>query len=174
MTDSRFQRLLAEVVFPLIGLLFWKWTFDFILWFYAIDVFLIAGVSVWRHKKYKSSTGLILPWLELLIVLLLIVLFGKELGSSLKEFLAYKDMGFSQGYLLLPIIGLSEWMRWKVEHKTGVVMLTTNAQHLLKIACFALLGVAMVVFPLGKEASYCFLVILTLVSLINKPLIIRK
>jgi len=82
MTDSRFQRLLAEVVFPLIGLLFWKWTFDFILWFYAIDVFLIAGVSVWRHKKYKSSTGLILPWLELLIVLLLIVLFGKELAAD--------------------------------------------------------------------------------------------
>jgi hypothetical protein len=174
MTDPRVQRILAEVLFPLIGILFWKWTFDFILWFYAIDILLLAIVGVWRHKKYKSVPALILPWLELLIAMLLIVLFGKELWSSLGEFLAYEDMGFSQGYFLLPIIGLSEWMRWKLEHKTRVIILTTNAQHLLKIACFALLGVVMVVFHLGTEASYCFLVILTLVNLINKPLIIRK
>ncbi|MEY4127870.1 MAG: hypothetical protein RL737_2059, partial [Bacteroidota bacterium] len=102
MTDSRIQRILAEVLLPLIGVFAWQWSFDFICWFYVIDVFLNASVGILRHREFRAPIGLALPWFELVLVITLIVLSGNELWPSLKNFLAYKDMGIAQGYILIP------------------------------------------------------------------------
>ncbi len=174
MTDSRIQRILAEVLLPLIGVFAWEWTFDFICWFYAIDVFLNAVVGLLRHRQFRTPIGVALPWFELIMVLVLIILSGKNVWDSLKEFLAYKDMGIAQGYILIPLILLNEWMRWKLEQRTGFVVFSSNNSHLLKVAGFALIGVFLVFYQETYSASLIFLAVLTVVNVISKPIINAK
>ena len=171
MTDSRIQRILAEVLLPLIGIFAWQWSFDFICWFYAIDVFFNAIVGLVRHRQFRTPIGFALPWLELIMVLILIVLSGKNVWSSFNDFLAYKDMGIAQGYILIPLILLNEWMRWKLEQRTRFVMFSSNNSHLLKMAGFALIGVFLVFYKEPYSASLIFLGVLTVVNLISKPII---
>jgi hypothetical protein len=174
MTDSRVQRILAEVLLPLIGVFAWQWSFDFICWFYVIDVFLNALVGMLRHREFRKPIGLALPWFELVLVVTLIVLSGKELWPSFKNFLAYKDMGIAQGYILIPLILLNEWMRWKLEQRTRILMFTSNKTHLLKISGFALTGVFLVFFHEPFASSLIFLGVLTVANLISKPIISAK
>lgn len=174
MTDSRIQRIMAEVLLPLIGLFAWHWSFDFICWFYAIDVFLNAVVGIVRHREFRDAMGLTLPWFELILVIALIVWSGNGIWPSFKNFLAYKDMGIAQGYILIPLIILNEWMRWKLEQRTRMLMFTSNKAHLLKISGFALTGVFLVFFHEPFASSLFFLGVLTVANLISKPIISAK
>jgi hypothetical protein len=105
------------------------------------------------------------------MVLILVVLSGKNIWASLTDFLAYKDMGIAQGYILIPLILLNEWMRWKLEQRTRIVMFSSNNSHLLKMAGFALIGVFLVFYQEPHSASLIFLGVLTVVNLISKPII---
>jgi hypothetical protein len=174
MTDSRIQRLLAEVLLPLIGVIAWNWSFDFMCWFYAIDVFINALVGIIRHRRFHTLTGLWLPWLEFVVVILLVGLSGKNYWDSWIDFLAYKDMGIAQGYVLIPLVLLNEWMRWKLEQRTHRIMFSSNQTHLMKIIGFTLLGVFMIFVQAPLGASLIFLGVLTLVNLISKSIIIVK
>lgn len=174
MTDSRVQRIFSEVLLPLIGIFAWHWSFDFICWFYAIDVFLSAVAGIARHRAFRDPMGLALPWFELILVIALIVLSGSGIWSSFKSFLAYKDMGIAQGYILIPLIFLNEWMRWKLEQRTRMYMFTSNKAHLLKISGFALTGVFMVLFNEPFTSALIFLGVLTAVNLSSKPIIRAK
>ncbi|MEY4126521.1 MAG: hypothetical protein RL737_710, partial [Bacteroidota bacterium] len=111
---------------------------------------------------------------ELVLVITLIVLSGNELWPSLKNFLAYKDMGIAQGYILIPLIILNEWMRWKLEQRTRMLMFTPNKTHLLKISGFALTGVFLAFFHEPFASSLIFLGVLTVANLISKPIISAK
>jgi hypothetical protein len=80
-------------------------------------------------------------------------------------------MGIAQGYILIPLILLNEWMRWKLEQRTRIVMFSSNNSHLLKMAGFALIGVFLVFYHELLSASLIFLGVLTVVNLISKPII---
>ncbi|MFM7596134.1 MAG: hypothetical protein ACKO4Y_08150 [Flavobacteriales bacterium] len=174
MTDSRIQRLVAEVLFPLIGVFAWDWSFDFICWFYAIDVFLNALVGMLRHRNHRDVLGLVLPWFELILVFTLLVLSGNGIWISFKNFLAYEDMGLAQGYILIPLILLNEWLRWKLEQRTRLLVFTSNNAHLYKICGFALTGVLLPFVHDLFMVSLIFLGVLTAVNLMSKPIITTK
>ncbi len=86
----------------------------------------------WRLKLTTLSSaeknGLVfrqsmLLFIELIVIHAAIYLqnpqvnFGKEVIS----FLTYKDMGIQQGFVLLPLLVASEWMRIRNELKLGIV-----------------------------------------------------
>jgi hypothetical protein len=108
------------------------------------------------------------------VVILLVGLSGKNYWDSWIDFLAYKDMGIAQGYVLIPLVLLNEWMRWKLEQRTHRIMFSSNQTHLMKIIGFTLLGVFMIFVQAPLGASLIFLGVLTLVNLISKSIIIVK
>ena len=75
------------------------------------------------EKKALVFRQSILLLIELLVIHAAIYLqnpqvnFGKEVIS----FLTYKDMGIQQGFVLLPLVIASEWMRINNELKLGIV-----------------------------------------------------
>ncbi len=174
MTDIRIQRLLAEVLLPLIGVFAWNWSFDFICWFYAIDLFINALVSLIRHRRFHNSMGLILPWFEFILVILLIDLSGNNCWDSWKNFLTYKDIGIAQGYVLVPLVLVNEWMRWKLERRTNQVTFASNQTYLLKISGFIILVFFIILIEAPLGASLIFLGVLAFANLFSKSIVIMK
>lgn len=174
MTNIRIQRLLAEVVLPLIGVFAWNWSFDFICWFYAIDLFINALVGLIRHRRFHNSMGLILPWIEFVLVILLVDLSGNNCWDSWKNFLAFKDIGIAQGYVLVPLVLVNEWMRWKLEQRTNQVTFASNQSYLLKILGFIILGFFIILIKAPLGASLIFLGVLAIANLFSKSIVIMK
>ena len=171
MTDPRMQRLLAEVLFPIIGLVFWNWDFTFIAWFYALDLFSNNLFNQLRQKFNGIES--FLPWLEC-IVLIMIIASTADFFTSFYSFLNYKDIGFAQGFLLIPLLLLGEWMRWKLEIKTGVIIRAHRKSHLIKIALFGLLLILSMNSIESTWLSWSFVGGLAVVNLWIKPVVLRK
>jgi hypothetical protein len=174
MMDSRVQRLIAEVLFPLMGILFWDWTLNFIVWFYAIDLILTALVNVVRNRKTILPFEIALPFAELSLLFLIIFISSNGIGASFFAFLSYKDMGIAQGYFLVPILLLNEWLKWKMELKTKMVIVSSTKSLLLKIAGFGLLLTAIFAFGLTGYESLMFLLVLCVANISWKPHIYLK
>ena len=150
--------LLGDVALPLMGYLFWHWNLYFILLFFLLDQLSRTVFLPWRLKltilSVKDKNKLIfrqflLLLMELLVIHVTIYLqnphidFGKEILS----FLTYKDMGIQQGFILLPLVIASEWMRINNELKLGIVgprqiqIINQNKKNaLFRIGYFALLA----------------------------------
>ena len=174
MMDSRVQRLIAEVLFPLMGILFWDWTLNFIVWFYAIDLILTAVVNVVRNRKTILLFEIALPFAELSLLFLIIFISSNGIGASFFAFLSYKDMGIAQGYFLVPILLLNEWLKWKMELKTKMVIVSSTKSLLFKIAGFGLLLTAIFAFGLTGYESLMFLLVLCVENILWKPHIYLK
>jgi hypothetical protein len=93
-----------------------------------------------------------------------------EFGEEFGRFFHYKDMGIEQGYLLLPIVLLGEWMRINNELKMNIVgqkqkaLLAKSLKNaFVRIAFFALiLGVLSFVLLPESFIIFPFLAVVTL------------
>jgi len=123
MKGDQFQRIFGEVLFPLIGILFWDWTLDFVCWFYCIDQLVklcfLPFSSPKENKSVKSSGLGISLWLlcEVVLIICIIFLTSPDLSMSFKAFFFLKDIGMSQGYFLIPLVVLGEFMKLKMDQK---------------------------------------------------------
>jgi hypothetical protein len=125
----RYIQLAGDALIPLLGFFWWNWSLYFIILFYIAD--LIIGEVVTHIKarkiadfqqegKFSFSNSLISVFLLLTAILLVhfgISLFHADL-DFLKEMIAfweYKDMGIQQGYILLPLLILIAYQRYKLE-----------------------------------------------------------
>ena len=128
-TQEKIAALLGDVALPLIGFLFWKWSFYFIALYFIFDqlarfLFLPTRIKKAEIEAYLKWSMLLKMGFLLCIESGLIILINTQIIADfnpivgLQDFFFYKDMGIEQGYILLPLLFLSEWMR----HKNDVVL----------------------------------------------------
>lgn len=132
MTPKRFFFLqtLLEAAIPIAGYFYWHWDLSFILLFYLLDWILASGVTVAKGLKrtgYSKDTAekrllvkaIVFSMILLFAACALIAIDVVQLHPGLRwmeriwKFLTYKDMGFAQGYALVPLILLNGIMLYR-------------------------------------------------------------
>ena len=183
--QPKYIQLIGDAVIPLLGFFLWNWSLYFILLFYIIDLLLIEVVMHLKTKKtlqerttedksiwYKQG---ILSTVLFVVNCILIHLAVQELHSTIdfqKEALAfwsYKDMGIEQGYILLPLLIIVAYQKYKMEFLMPGLFRTINLQAIWKehkkanIIQLAFIGLAFGVFSFISPPEW--LVILLIVAL---------
>jgi len=125
------SNLLGDILLPLMGFLFWDWGFYFILLFFLLDqlarvVFLPLRLKKLQVKPSTANQFFLrsLVWfiVELVIVHCCVYLQQPAIDfqQEIIAFWTYEEIGFQQGWLLLPLLVLNEWMRINQEEKQGL------------------------------------------------------
>ena len=129
---EKINALLGDVAFPLMGYFFLNWNLYFILLYFILDQVARTIFLPWRLKltqlnqseKIKiiaQSSILLFSELFLIHFFLKALIPGIHLQKEISNFIHYSDMGIEQGYILLPLLILGEWLRMKQDLKTGIV-----------------------------------------------------
>lgn len=161
MTDQRTQRIIAELLLPALGVMFWQWSPDFILWYMLLDG--LAGIVVGRihplQRNRREITALQIG--ECCLTLVLIHYMGPSVLESLNNFFFYKDLGLPQGYVLVPLLVLGEWIKWVTSKKLGVYFFNRKSAYMCRIA---FLGVVFGLSSFGVQDFYLSLSLIFLSS----------
>lgn len=128
--NAKIIQLIGDAVIPLMGYFLWSWDLYFIVLFYLIDylsneVFLhIKSNKIVRYsEKGKDSwigkglaSGLFFIGVIALTHLAIQgIIPGIDFKEELINFWTYKDMGIEQGYILVPLIILVGYQRYRME-----------------------------------------------------------
>ncbi|MBP6089647.1 MAG: hypothetical protein KA521_00210 [Crocinitomicaceae bacterium] len=130
MQKQKYIQLFADALIPLLGFFFWHWNLYFIVLFYLIDA---LSALIFAHveankiqvtQKNGNKAWLVLGGISSLLFLFMLFLthviilkihpsiqFKKELIA----FWQYEDMGFAQGYILIPLLLFGGYQRYKME-----------------------------------------------------------
>ena len=132
----KYIQIIGDAVIPLLGFFVWSWNIYFILLFYLLDLLVKEVVMHFKSNrivKFQSEIGLIntsskneLKFRFLSSILLIFSLFvihfalvvkdnNFNLLKELIDFWNYKDMGFAQGYILIPLVIVMGFMQYKNE-----------------------------------------------------------
>ncbi|MDP4683409.1 MAG: hypothetical protein NWS40_01835 [Crocinitomicaceae bacterium] len=183
--QPKYIQLIGDAVIPLLGFFLWNWSLYFILLFYIIDLLLIEVVMHLKTKKtlqerttedksiwYKQG---ILSTVLFVVNCILIHLAVQELHPTIDfqqealAFWSYKDMGIEQGYILLPLLIIVAYQKYKMEFLMPGLFRTINLQAIWKehkkanIIQLAFIGLAFGVFSFISPPEW--LVILLIVAL---------
>jgi hypothetical protein len=121
---------LIEAAIPVIGYFEWEWDLSFILLFYLLDYLLAFGIFVAKGRKRldyslnaeekklfirRTLMGFLLMIAACAGIGLGVVFLQPELDwtERIVAFLAYKDLGIAQGYVLVPLIVLNGVMLYR-------------------------------------------------------------
>ena len=121
-----FVELVGDLALPLLGYIFWDWNFSFIMLFFLLDVLARTGGMILKFLSFKNYLSvvntLVQAFLFLLLSFLVLSQVYRETAIINQIFLFWnqKDMGIAQGWLLLLLLPLSEYMRFQNEKKIGI------------------------------------------------------
>lgn len=128
--NLRIIQVLGDLLIPILGYFLWGWGLFFIVLYYLLD--LIVS-EIFMHLKTRairlsqktsmfSSMGYIALGMALIgTTLLLIRVFMLQIHPEMNliqeivNFWNYKDMGIAQGYVLIPLVVLVGYQRYKTE-----------------------------------------------------------
>ncbi len=177
---ERISVLLGDVALPLMGYFFWKWDLYFILLFFMLDQLARVALLHWRMKLTELASAektklivqaAVLFFIEVILIHTLVFVHQNDIQfpQEFHNFLKYKDMGFAQGYILLPLIFVGEWMRINNELKMGIVgerqlkiLHRSKINTFFRIGFFAIFIGVIALFPLPEWALvFSFLGMLT-------------
>jgi hypothetical protein len=130
MQKQKYIQLFADALIPVLGFFFWHWNSYFIVLFYFIDA--ISGMVFSHIEAYKieavqknsQKTWVIFGGLSTILLLISVLvthLIMLKINPSIQfkqeliAFWQYEDMGFAQGYLLIPLILFAGYQRYKME-----------------------------------------------------------
>jgi len=178
---EKISSLLGDVALPLFGYFFWNWNFYFILLFFMLDQISRVFFINQRLKKTEITKSekntiflrqLLLLIMELVVIHAAVLLINNKINFAKEfvRFLYYEDMGIAQGFILIPIIIASEWMRINNELKLGIIgakqieiMNLNKRNSFLRIGYFALLVGVQSIVPIPEVAAvFSFLSFITL------------
>ncbi|MCT4562152.1 MAG: hypothetical protein N4A41_12340 [Crocinitomicaceae bacterium] len=165
------QRAVVEAFIPLLGYFWFQWSLSYIVFFLMLD--LIAreiSLHISANKIYKTQGGKPTNWIRkgglssCLVVAtiagwLLLMKFqvkGFVLADQLWNFLAEKEWGISQGWLLVPLIVLSVISSFKLEFLRFELHKKVNQTGWWKPQVFAAKSQALsmifawMIYPLGE------------------------
>jgi hypothetical protein len=184
--QPKYIQLIGDAVIPLLGFFLWNWSLYFILLFYIIDLVLAEVVIHLKTKKtlqqrtnedksiwYKQG---ILSTVLFVVNCILIHLAINGLHPTIdfqKEALAfwsYKDMGIEQGYILLPLLILVAYQKYKMEFLMPALYKTINIQTMWKehqkanIILLAFIGLALGVFSFIAPPEWLLILLIVALS----------
>ena len=134
--QPKYIQILGDAVIPLLGFFVWNWNIYFILLFYLLDLLVKEVVMHFKSNrivKFQSEIGLkytssknelkfrflssILLIFSLFVIHFALVVKDDEFNllKELFDFWNYKDMGFAQGYILIPLVIVMGFMQYKNE-----------------------------------------------------------
>jgi hypothetical protein len=121
---------LLEALIPVIGYFEWQWDLSFILLFYLLDYVLAFGILIAKGRKRisyshnaeenkmlvrRTAAGFLLMVAACAGIGLGVVFLQPTLSwwERILSFLAYKEFGIAQGYVLVPLILLNGIMLYR-------------------------------------------------------------
>jgi len=132
----KYIQIIGDAVIPLLGFFVWNWNIYFILLFYLLDLLVKEVVMNFKSNrivKFQSEIGLnnnssknelkfrflssIILIFSLFVIHFALVVKDNEFNllKELIDFWNYKDMGFAQGYILIPLLIVMGFMQYKNE-----------------------------------------------------------
>lgn len=131
MQANKLVLIVGEALIPLLGYFFWNWDLYFIFLFMFLDLSAYNILYFFKHRNILKYNRLpdknfrLLSHLIVLFLLSVLIFFGYTYvlnavqqtfyKPEIIRFLKYEDMGFSQGYILLPLIVLTAFVNYKTE-----------------------------------------------------------
>jgi hypothetical protein len=184
--QPKYIQLIGDAVIPLLGFFLWNWSLYFILLFYIIDILLGEVVINLKTKKtlqerttedksiwYKQG---ILSTVLFVVNCILIHLAVQELHPTIDfqqealAFWSYKDMGIEQGYILLPLLIIVAYQKYKMEFLMPGLFRTINLQAIWKehkkanIIQLAFIGLAFGVFSFISPPEWLVILLIVAIS----------
>lgn len=131
MPRNKLILLLGDVLIPILGFFFWNWNLYFIFLFMFLDLLSYFVLYPFKYKKICNFRNQpiqqqkLLGQLVLFACIITLIFIGytfllntiqqATFRQEIIRFFFYKDMGFSQGYILIPLIILTAWSTYKSE-----------------------------------------------------------
>ncbi len=165
--NPKIIQVAGDALIPLAGYFWWEWNLYYILLFYLLDYISNEIFLHVKSKKIQSSQNT--PpeiWVKNAIISSFLLLFsvlcvhfamlrispGIQFTDELLHFWKYKDLGIEQGYLLVPLIFLVGFQRYKMEFVGTAQFNTVKMKELWKqhiIVHFAILAFSCTVIGLS-------------------------
>ena len=165
--NPKIIQVAADALIPLAGYFWWEWNMYFILLFYLLDYISNEIFLHVKSKKIQSSQKTPVEiWIKNAIISSFLLLFsvlcvhfamlrispGIQFTDELLHFWQYKDLGMEQGYILVPLIFLVGFQRYKMEFVATAQFKTVQMKELWKqhiIVHFAILAFSCTVIGLS-------------------------
>ncbi len=127
---ARLIQVLGEALIPLLGFYLWSWNLYFIFLFFITDELVAICAMFAKSKKIVDFQNTAKSILFNNVILGLLLFLGEvsllhflvyncnqniHFEQETVNFLSYKDMGIEQGYILLPLLILVGYQRYKME-----------------------------------------------------------
>lgn len=184
MQRNKLILLIGDVIIPILGYFFWNWNVYFIFLFLFLDLLSYNILYFYKHRKIQrfrnasiNKALFTLHASSLIITTTLLFVGYTYLFNSIQStsytteivaFFLYKDMGFAQGYILLPIIIITALMTYKTEFIMQGEFTRISIQQLFirylrdNLAALCLLGLFLLLYFLNvsSQALYFYLGIL--------------
>jgi len=179
--NPKIIQLTGEALIPLLGFFWWNWSLYFIILFYLLDyfsgeIFMHVKSMKIRQEQKSNSGGIklsVLSFVFLLVNVSIVHLAMRSVDGSIKfpkeiwNFWSYEDMGVEQGYILIPLIALVGYQRFKMEFMVPMLFKKLNHKQLwnphLKVHFLILGGSALII---GISSFVIFSDLIYIVSII--------
>ncbi len=128
--NQKYVQSFGDALIPILGYFFWNWNLYFIVLFYLLDLIASEVFMYFKSKKILQVQGgkwkenLIPPFLSLVLLATSVLLVhlsmqcverGISFEKEIVAFWTYKDLGIEQGYLLVPLLFIVGFQRFKME-----------------------------------------------------------
>ena len=145
--NPKIIQVASDALIPLAGYFWWEWSLYFILLFYLLDYISNEIFLHVKSKKIRSSQSTPAEiWIKNAIISSFLLFFtvlcvhfamfhispGIQFTDELLRFWQYKDLGIEQGYILLPLIFLVGFQRYKIEFVATSQFKTVQMKELWK------------------------------------------
>lgn len=173
--QEKIAGLLGDVLLPVIGFYAWHWSIYFLSLYLLLDMLFRALFNFYRayriqNKEAFNTKQFIGSILLFMSFSLFLILFNHSLypeKSFLKEcshFFWYKDMGISQGFILLPLLFWGERMKFTLQMKNFSMEMQVDhfrkwiTQLIAYSTLFSLLYLFSSVFELGEQLCFYLMI----------------
>jgi cation transport ATPase len=165
--NPKIIQVAGDALIPLAGYFWWEWNMYFILLFYLLDYISSEIFLHVKSKKIQSSQKTPVEiWIKNAIISSFLLIFsvlcvhlamlqispGIQFTDELLRFWKYKDLGIEQGYVLIPLIFLVGFQRYKIEFVATAQFKKVHMKELWKqhiVVHFAILAFSSIVIGLS-------------------------
>jgi hypothetical protein len=173
---EKIASLLGDILIPILGFFLWNWSIYFICLFFLLDQ-LSREVSLWlrmhcvKNQLQVSRRSYTLNLLIFIGFFFMVHWYNFRLHPSINfahemnSFFWYKDSGIAQGFILFPLVIISERMRFKMNMKqlSNEMHLKSWQNHSVQMLAyfmlFLILSIGLTAVEMSKTASFLCLVL---------------
>ena len=164
--QEKISSLLGDVGIPILGFFFWNWSIYFICLFFLLDqvskeVSGIIRIYSLRQRVKFSNRIYFIHALSFILCLLAVHCYVYMLHPKinflieLSNFFWFKDMGIAQGFVLIPMVFISERFRYQMntKHFTDEMHVQHWYFHTIQLSAYFILFLSMIILLTYIEMS---------------------